>query len=131
MPLTDPRITQAVDLACGWDGLASLWLYGSRARGDHREHSDYDLAVSFTDRAALPLEAVSRIVELRSALQQRLQSEVSLVDLDRAPIPLAATIVSEGRLLLDRAPVQTGWACQRIWSKWEDWMFHRKATRAL
>jgi len=126
----DPRLSLATGLASRNADLSSLWLYGSRARGDQGTGSDYDFAVTFAHRAASPLAAVTRLGELRSALAEALDAEVSVVELDRVATPLAASIVSEGRLLLDRAPVETGWLCQRIWSKWDDWCFRRDARPA-
>lgn len=126
----DPRLSLAAELVSRNADLSSLWLYGSRARGDHAQTSDYDFAVTFAQWAASPLAAVTRVEALRSALAEALDAEVSVVELDRAPTPLAASIASEGRLLLDRAPVETGWLCQRIWSKWDDWCFHRDLQSA-
>lgn len=130
MQPTDPQLAKAIALASNWASVSTLWLYGSRARGDHGQASDYDFAVTFEQPAASPMDAVARIEDLRSSLAQTLQAEVSLVDLNRAPTPLAASITGEGRLLLDLAPLQTGWLCQRIWSKWDDWLFHRGARES-
>jgi predicted nucleotidyltransferase len=44
---TKPMISTIVTLAEQTPDLAIPWLYGSRARGTHREDSDYDLAVAF------------------------------------------------------------------------------------
>jgi len=47
------------------DGLRAVWVFGSRARGDHRQRSDLDLAVEapgWTERDALALkEALARL----------------------------------------------------------------------
>lgn len=125
MHSTDPRLSLAAELVSRNADIRSLWLYGSRARGEARQDSDYDFAVTFAQWAPSPLAAVTRVEALRSALATALDADVSVVELDRAPVPLAAAIASEGRLLLDRAPVETGWLCQRIWSKWDDWCYHR------
>lgn len=45
--LPDNLATQLTDLARGLSA-SKLVLFGSRARGDHRERSDIDLAVYFT-----------------------------------------------------------------------------------
>jgi len=125
MQTTDPRLAEALDLIAGRADVSTLWLYGSRARGDSGPHSDFDLAVTFQQRAVSPIDAVARVEQLRGELQQVMGTETSLVDLDRAPVPLAASITAQGLLLLDRTPLQTGWLCQRIWSRWDDWCFHR------
>ncbi|MFD1008226.1 MULTISPECIES: nucleotidyltransferase domain-containing protein [Oceanisphaera] len=43
-----PLLTKIIELANKRSNIAALWLYGSRARGDHHADSDYDLAVVFT-----------------------------------------------------------------------------------
>ena len=47
---SDPEICNIIALAEQTPDIAILWLYGSRARGTHREDSDYDLAVAFQMR---------------------------------------------------------------------------------
>ena len=130
MSRIDASTARAVDLVSRSVEISTLWLYGSRARGDHVPDSDYDLAVTFTQWMPSPIESVTRLEALRSSLQQVIDGEVSLVELDRVPIPLAASIVSEGLLLIDHTPVETGWLCQRIWSKWDDWCFQRRESNA-
>jgi predicted nucleotidyltransferase len=130
MKESDAAMTRAIELVSERADVTTLWLYGSRARGEHARSSDYDLAVTFARRMPSPIEAVTRIEALRSSLQQLFKEPVSLVELDRAPTPLAASIAAEGLLLIDRTPVETGWLCQRIWSKWDDWCFRRRAEEA-
>ncbi len=42
MKITDYRFLQKL---AGLPFVEAIWLYGSRARGDHRERSDIDLAI--------------------------------------------------------------------------------------
>ena len=44
--------------------LAGIYLFGSRARGDHRPESDADLAVVLTSFIGSPLEEKMRLVDL-------------------------------------------------------------------
>jgi predicted nucleotidyltransferase len=63
-----------VESARSQDDIAAVWLYGSRARGDHHEGSDYDLAVVYTD---WPEDAMER--RLRPELQgQAWQDDLKL-----------------------------------------------------
>lgn len=121
-------LQQVIELASAHADVSALWLYGSRARGDNRADSDYDLAVTFRDHTGSRLAQASRIEALRSSFATVLDAEVSLVDLEVTSTPLAAQITEEGILLLDRTPVETGWLYQKIWSKWDDWQFNRTAN---
>lgn len=38
----DQTTQQVIDSLCQKYGVANLWLFGSHARGDHSEQSDYD-----------------------------------------------------------------------------------------
>jgi predicted nucleotidyltransferase len=108
--------------------VVTLWLYGSRARGDHHAGSDYDLAVIFRDWEPDRLERRLRPELLALDWLEALdvpEGRLSVVDLAIAPIPLGMSIISEGRLLLDsdsqRRMTQEG----RIMSRWEiDYLHH-------
>jgi len=47
----EPRLARFVELARERFGALEVWLFGSRARGDHREDSDWDLMVVLGDEA--------------------------------------------------------------------------------
>ncbi|MDO4369712.1 MAG: nucleotidyltransferase domain-containing protein [Clostridia bacterium] len=81
--LRDELIREIVELAKKYD-LTSVTLFGSRARGDYRERSDIDLAVSGGDydRFALDVdEEISTllmfdIVNLDGAVQPELLENI-------------------------------------------------------
>lgn len=82
--------------------IAAVWLYGSRAQGRARQDSDYDLAIAFND---FSLDALARYVRPHSlaldwagALQLP-ESQVSVVDINQAPIYLAYQIIDTGELI--------------------------------
>ncbi|WP_035594167.1 type VII toxin-antitoxin system MntA family adenylyltransferase antitoxin [Halomonas salina] len=113
--------------------IAALWLYGSRARGDHHAGSDYDLAIAFVDWLEDPLERRLRPEMLALDWQQALglpEGQLSLVDLAIAPIPLGWSIISEGRLLLDRRPQVRMAQEARVMSRWEIDYMHREGINA-
>jgi predicted nucleotidyltransferase len=76
--------------------VAFAALFGSRARGDAREHSDVDVLVQLRDGA--DTRGVAARLSARLGLPVHL---VSLDDADRAPL-LLAEVVREGRVLVDR-----------------------------
>lgn len=103
-------------------GIAVLWLYGSRARGDARPDSDYDLAVAFADFPDDPLAARLRPEVLALEWQEALglpEGALSVVDINRVPIPLAWNIVTEGAVLFCRNERRLIREEQRIWGRME------------
>jgi uncharacterized protein len=67
MAITDPvlrRFRTALDGVYG-ERIERVVLYGSRARGDARPDSDYDVAVFFTDLTDR-WEEIDRIVEIET-----------------------------------------------------------------
>ncbi|WP_346352056.1 nucleotidyltransferase domain-containing protein [Oceanimonas sp. AH20CE76] len=117
-----PQLDNIIELARQHPDIAALWLYGSRARGDHHEKSDYDLAVVFTSWLDNPLERRLRPEEIALEWQHQLSmpdGALSVVDLAIAPVPLGWSVLSEGKLLLDKSSSQRMNVEQRIYSIWE------------
>ncbi len=86
--------------------VAVLWLYGSRAKGNAGPHSDWDLAVAFDPvKLSDPLERRLRPELLALDWQRALglsEGQLSVVDINQAPIPLAFAIVDANRVLFCR-----------------------------
>lgn len=128
MPERSPLVGQLIGLAKQRQEIAALWLYGSRARGDHHPGSDYDLAVAFTDWIPDALERRLRPELLAMDWQEALglpDGRLSVVDLATCPIPLGWSILSEGQLLLDQHPQARMTHESRIFSRWELDYLHR------
>ena len=82
------------------NGILLVYLFGSRARGEVHEESDYDFAVLF-GRAVDVLEEVELAVELADALGVP-ADRVDIVSLDKAGLDLAFKIIREGELVYAR-----------------------------
>ncbi|MGL5292282.1 MAG: type VII toxin-antitoxin system MntA family adenylyltransferase antitoxin [Aeromonas sp.] len=103
-------MTQVVALAAAHPEVAVLWLYGSHAKGNAGPHSDWDLAVAFDPiKCAGPfgqlLETRLRPELLALDWQRTLglaQGQLSIVDINQAPTPLAFAIVDANRVLFCR-----------------------------
>lgn len=110
--------------------IAALWLYGSRARGDHHEHSDYDMAVAYTTWLSDPLERRLRPELLAQAWQDKLElpeDKLSVVDIALVPVPLGVAILADGKLLVDKHPQIRMTQESRITSRWEhDYLNHEQ-----
>ena len=128
--MNDPILNHLIQLAENEPDVTTLWLYGSRARGDHHSGSDYDLAVLFREPVNDPLDRRLRpeekALEWQSALNLS-EGSLSVVDLAIAPIPLGISVLEQGRLLVDKAPEDRIVLESRILSKWEiDYLYHQK-----
>ena len=83
---------------CGAQRVELCYLYGSRARGQGRADSDYDLAVRF---AAQPTNDVRdrSLGEFSEALARQLsvpESRVDVHDLDEMPLALQFRVLRDG-----------------------------------
>ena len=100
--MNDSITDKLVALATDAENISALWLYGSRAKGNHRPDSDYDLAVLFTERVDDPLDRRLRPELLAMDWAKALglsEDKLSIVDIQNAPIPLAMNIISQTALL--------------------------------
>lgn len=84
-------------------GLQALWLFGSYARGEATPLSDVDLA--YLPAQTLTAPEVERLdQDLYLSLSRALETdEITLVNLNEAPIPLAFAVLREGKILLASA----------------------------
>lgn len=93
----DKPLQAIIELAKKNPELAIVWLYGSRAKGSANASSDYDLAVAFkTFIKDDPLEKRLRPECLALDWQRALglhDFQLSIVDINQAPIPLAWEII--------------------------------------
>lgn len=125
----DPLLARLIQLATQKPEINALWLYGSRAKGNHRPDSDYDLGVLFANRIKDPFERRLRPELLALDWTKTLgldEDLISLVDIQNAPIPLAMNIIS-GELLYSSNRDARLAAEGRIMSKAElDYQYHLK-----
>ncbi len=95
--------TAIIELARQNLDIVVVWLYGSRVKGSANINSDYDVAVAF--KAFIkndPLEKRLRPECLALDWQQALglhDFQLSIVDINQAPIPLAWQIIEADGVL--------------------------------
>ena len=100
-----------------------VWLYGSRAKGNAHQYSDYDLAVAFKSFIKNdPLEKRLRPECLALDWQQTLglhDFQLSIIDINQAPIPLAFEIIDANYVLFCRDEDRLWQEIRRIHSRME------------
>jgi predicted nucleotidyltransferase len=90
-------LTPVLDALSRRPVVRRVWLFGSRARGDHAARSDIDLAIEAPGAGAIEWDAIAQIVESAPTLLG-----VDLVRLDAASPALQERVRAEGRVLLER-----------------------------
>ncbi len=120
-------IREIIALASKNNDIEILWLYGSRARNKANRHSDFDLAVAFKTYIDDPVERRLRPEILALQWANKLGVDLSIVDINQAPLPLAYTVVQDNCLLYSNNDFRKMVEEQRIMSKWEiDYCYHKK-----
>ena len=74
------------------------YLYGSRATGTEREHSDVDIAVYF-DAGVEPARRFEYVLRIGVVLERTLASPVDVLDLNGASLRIAGRVLSERVIL--------------------------------
>lgn len=99
----------------------AIYLYGSRAKQTAHARSDWDIAVLFSDYESDPLARALRPQCLEAELERELKlyNQISVVDLEIAPIYLQYSILASAVKWFDRNVPHVKRVEQSIWSKWE------------
>ncbi len=117
-----------IQLAKADDNIELLWLYGSYAQETAHEKSDIDIAVVFKTWEKDVIERRLRpellAIEWLNKVNLR-EGELSILDMNISPIPLAMSVLKQGILLLSKNRSRQFQEQQRIMSKWEiDYLYH-------
>lgn len=80
--------------------VAAVYLFGSRARGSHRQGSDVDLAVLY--RTPVPPTLAAQPFEQQAELSRLLETSVDIVVMNTAPVDLIHRILRDGKLVFER-----------------------------
>jgi len=124
---TQKNIKLIVQLAENNPEVEIVWLYGSRARGNAHSQSDYDLAIAFKTYIEDPIERRLRPELLALKWCKQLNNQLSIIDINQVPLPLAYTVIQDNKLLYSQNDYRRMVEEQRIMSKWElDHIYHQK-----
>jgi predicted nucleotidyltransferase len=82
------------------EALIAAYLFGSRARGDHRAHSDVDVGLLFA--VPPPSTLLGQPILLADDLAGALGLPVDLIVLNTASVDLVHRVLRDGIIVLDR-----------------------------
>lgn len=106
----DKIIRQVIELAQKDSNILILWLYGSRAKGQFTPLSDYDFAIACkntTPEPTLETRLQPEILALQWIQALHLKDDqLSVVDINQAPIPLALEIIRPNCVLICKDPIR-------------------------
>ncbi len=120
-------IKSLIALANNHTDVEILWLYGSCARNTANLYSDYDLAVAFKHYIEDLVERCLRPEMLALKWMHGTSVEISVIDINQAPLPLAYTVVQDNCLLYSNNDYRKMIEEQKIMSKWElDYCYSKK-----
>ena len=89
-------------------------LFGSAGADSLKPHSDIDIAIASPFPISSELKA-----NATAALALALERPIDLVDLNRAPQPLVASVLASGRILQNRDPEVYASIMRRLW-RWNE-----------
>lgn len=99
----------------------AIYLYGSRAKQTAHAHSDWDIAVLFSEYETDLSTRLLRPQLLEAAIERELKlyNQVSVIDLETAPVYLQYSILMSAVKWFDRNVPHVKRVEQSILSKWE------------
>jgi predicted nucleotidyltransferase len=99
----------------------AIYLYGSRAKGTAHKNSDWDIAVLFSHYETDLSTRLLRPQQLEATLERdlKLYNQISVIDLETAPVYLQYSILMSAVKWFDRNVPHVKRVEQSILSKWE------------
>lgn len=113
--------TTIVQLIQSHAQVDAIYLYGSRAKQTAHKNSDWDIALLFTDyETDLTARALRpQLLEAELERELKLYNQISIVDLETAPMYLQYSIIMSAVKWFDRNVPHVRRVEQSILSKWE------------
>lgn len=126
MERLNDSLTLIADLLSATDCVEVAWLYGSRATGQYTAASDYDVAVALT---AEPSEWSDIVEDVRYDLSIQLDATVSVVNINKIPVPLAQNVIACDWVLVCKSQLRLQAEQQRVWSLWAEYKYEHEHNR--
>ena len=105
MTLQEQAVRAVEELLANDDDVVAAYIFGSTASGTATAFSDVDVALLLRE----DLDAAQRfrrVLEIGAALEERLDRQIDVVDLRRAPPLLRFRVIQTGMLVVERDRTQ-------------------------
>lgn len=102
------------------------FLFGSQARGDANEKSDWDFAIYFESTKDKWLNLGLK-EDIRHDLTKLLKTDdrnIDIVVLNDSNLGISVTVVEEGIVMSEQDSLELAYYYQRIWAKREDFFWN-------
>ena len=112
-----------------FEGLDFAVLIGSRANGQPRTDSDWDIAVKWHEYGLAPLQLFAREECLRRTIAKALgvsEQQVDIVDLHRAGLTIRSVAAEEGIPLMGEDDLPWMRFLSRTWRELEYWQWEQE-----
>jgi len=122
LQVNDGVIEKLIELATINEDIEVVWIYGSRAVGTQKVHSDYDIAVAFKNFSLSSLDKYLRpnTLAIEWCQETGLSSEqLSVVDINQAPVYLAFNVVEYGKVIYQAKTARAFTEQDRIYALYE------------
>ncbi len=115
------KLPTAILAKLGKLGVSTLYLFGSRAQGNHRPTSDYDFGILLKNPVVIHGGSQALYQKIYDLLQETVSTPANLdiVFLDAAPLQLRYHVLCQGKVLLDADPLRRG--------RFEEWTLEEHA----
>ncbi len=100
-----------------------VWLYGSRAKGNADEQSDYDLAIAYSQLKDKSASNDYYSDDLAYKWTKETAADVSVIDINHISTPLAFSVINEGNVIFCKNNLRLHSEESRIWSMWEAYKY--------
>lgn len=105
--------------------INAIYLFGSFADGFYRKGSDLDIAILFFEPLS-EFKFFSLELEIGEILERKIKTNIDLVILNKAPLPLAFKII-KNKLLFERNAVKRALFESKILSLYYDYKISHRA----
>ena len=89
----------------------------------------FDIAVALVPDQLRLQERQPFLEDLAYHCRQEISAQVSLVDINRVPVPLAYNVINQGVVLVCRSDLRLRAEEQRVWSLWAEYKAEHERNR--
>jgi len=106
-----------------------IWLYGTRVKDTANKDSDFDIAIAFNTEKNQKCLTIFQCDEIAFEWSENTGATISIIDINHIPVPLAYSVINEGKVIVCKHDLRLHSEQQRVWSLWESYRYEYKQHR--